>query len=127
MSNCPFCDTGLIKDQRVVLSNETCMFLQTPQEILIGSGLIVPKKHRETLFDLTKDEWRDTYELLSSVKEHLDKQCQPQGYNVGWNCGEVGGQHIFHAHLHVIPRYANEPFAGKGIRHWLKNEANRRI
>ncbi|MGC5327567.1 HIT family protein [Brevibacillus sp. SYSU BS000544] len=127
MKNCPFCNTGLINDQRVVLSNETCLFLQTPQEILFGSGLIVPKKHRETLFDLSEDEWRDTYKLLSSVKELLDQQCQPQGYNVGWNCGEVGGQHIFHAHLHVIPRYANEPFAGKGIRHWLKSEANRRL
>ena len=33
---------------------------------------------------------------------------------------------VFHAHLHVIPRYAGEPHAGKGIRHWLKREANRR-
>jgi hypothetical protein len=29
--------------------------------------------------------------------------------------------------LHVIPRYADEPLAGRGIRHWLKQENNRRI
>ena len=45
---------------------------------------------------------------------------------MGWNCGAVAGQTVFHAHLHVIPRYAGEPYAGKGIRHWLKQEANRR-
>ena len=34
------------------------------------------------------------------------------------------GQEVFHAHLHVIPRYADE--TGKGIRYWLKQDANRR-
>jgi diadenosine tetraphosphate (Ap4A) HIT family hydrolase len=29
-------------------------------------------------------------------------------------------------HLHVIPRFADEPLAGKGIRHWIKQPANRR-
>ena len=33
---------------------------------------------------------------------------------------------MFHAHLHVIPRFAAEPHAGKGIRYWLKQESNRR-
>jgi histidine triad (HIT) family protein len=51
---------------------------------------------------------------------------RPDGFNVGWNCGPVGGQVIPHAHLHVIPRFADEPYAGKGIRHWLKQESNRR-
>jgi diadenosine tetraphosphate (Ap4A) HIT family hydrolase len=32
----------------------------------------------------------------------------------------------YYAHLHVIPRYADEPLAGKGIRYWLKQPANKR-
>jgi lincosamide and streptogramin A transport system ATP-binding/permease protein len=43
--------------------------------------------------------------LLHEVKAYLDNKYKPQGYNVGWN---VGGQEIFHAHLHVIPRYESE-------------------
>jgi len=31
-----------------------------------------------------------------------------------------------HAHLHIIPRYKDEPFSGKGIRHWLKSDENMR-
>jgi hypothetical protein len=27
--------------------------------------------------------------------------------------------------LHVIPRYASEPYASKGIRYWLKQDPNR--
>jgi diadenosine tetraphosphate (Ap4A) HIT family hydrolase len=51
---------------------------------------------------------------------------KPQGYNIGWNVGSVGGQEIFHAHLHIIPRYEDEPLAGKGIRYWLKQPQNKR-
>lgn len=61
------------------------MFLQLPQEVLIGSGVIVPKEHRETLFDLTREEWNDTHSLLLDVKNYLDEQFSPQVYNIGWN------------------------------------------
>ncbi|MFS8524647.1 MAG: HIT domain-containing protein [Limnochordales bacterium] len=125
-TDCPFCRLELIPRQRVVLANETCMFLQIPQEVLPGSGLIVPKAHRETVFDLTPEEWRDTNDLLQRVKALLDAEYAPDGYNVGWNAGAAAGRHVFHAHLHVIPRFADEPLAGKGIRHWLKQPENRR-
>jgi diadenosine tetraphosphate (Ap4A) HIT family hydrolase len=123
---CPFCRLAQGEGQQVVLRNEHCMFLQEPQEVLIGSGVIIPIAHRETVFDLTGDEWAATFSLLARVKELLDAKHAPQGYNVGWNSGSVAGQEIFHAHLHVIPRYADEPLAGKGIRYWIKQPANKR-
>lgn len=111
-------------EQRVVLENATCRFLQMPQIVLPGSGLIVPKEHRETVFELTPEEWQDSRSLLHEAKGLLDEQYAPDGYNIGWNSGAVAGQHVFHAHMHVIPRFADEPFAGKGIRHWLKQREN---
>ncbi|MBT6905700.1 MAG: HIT domain-containing protein, partial [Gemmatimonadetes bacterium] len=48
------------------------------------------------------------------------------GYTIGWNCGATGGQTVFHMHRHVIPRFADEPYTGQGIRHWLKRNENRR-
>jgi diadenosine tetraphosphate (Ap4A) HIT family hydrolase len=121
---CPFCQLAHGDRRQVVLENEHCLFIQEPQKVLIGSGVIVPIAHRETVFDLTEDEWAATFSLLKQVKELLDAEYAPQGYNVGWNSGSVAGQEIFHAHLHVIPRYADEPLAGKGIRYWLKQPAN---
>jgi diadenosine tetraphosphate (Ap4A) HIT family hydrolase len=123
---CPFCQLARGDRQQVVLENEHCLFVQEPQKVLIGSGVIVPMAHRETVFDLTEDEWAATFSLLKRVKELLDAKYAPQGYNVGWNSGGVAGQEIFHAHLHVIPRYADEPLAGKGIRYWLKQPTNKR-
>lgn len=123
--DCPFCPP-VLRSAQIVLENEYCLFTQQEETILIGSGLIIPKEHRETVFALTLDEWVATFDLLQQVKGLLDAQYQPAGYNIGWNCGRVGGQEIFHAHLHVIPRYADEPLAGKGMRYWIKQQANQR-
>ena len=111
----------------VVLENALCFFLQSAaSEVLPGSGMIIPKAHRPTVFDLTPGEWTATFELLQQVKAYLDEHLHPDGYSVGWNVRPVGGQHIPQAHLHVIPRFADEPYAGRGIRYWLKQESNRR-
>ncbi|MBA3471485.1 MAG: HIT domain-containing protein [Herpetosiphonaceae bacterium] len=122
---CPLCPPA-VEAEQVVLENALCLFLQMPEPVLIGAGIIIPRSHRETVFDLTPAEWVATYDLLGQVKALLDASHAPAGYNVGWNSGATGGQHIFHAHLHVIPRYVDEPLAGKGIRHWLKQPENRR-
>lgn len=45
MKICLLCSIQNDLEQKIIISNEYCMFLQKPQEILIGSGVIVPKKH----------------------------------------------------------------------------------
>jgi diadenosine tetraphosphate (Ap4A) HIT family hydrolase len=125
MEQCPFCPPA-VAGAGIVLQNRHCLFLQQEEPVLIGSGLIIPRQHRETVFDLSAEEWQATFSLLHAVKELLDAQYALAGYNVGWNCGAISGQEIFHAHLHVIPRYRDEPLAGKGIRYWLKQESNKR-
>ena len=121
---CPFCPERLEKEQHAVLENEHCLFLQPQHRVLVGSGFIIPREHRETVFDLTPQEWAATQTLLLVVKAAVDKRFKPDGYNVGWNNGTVGGQTVMHVHMHVIPRFAGEPFAGRGIRWWLKSEDN---
>lgn len=125
MSDCMFCPASIDQDE-VILENNLCLFLQNEGSILAGSGLIVPRAHRETAFDLSNEEWMATFELVQRVKKYLDEQHHPDGYNLGWNCGSVGGQKVFHAHLHVIARFRDEPYAGRGIRYWFIQVENRR-
>jgi diadenosine tetraphosphate (Ap4A) HIT family hydrolase len=110
----------------LVEKDEHCMFIDLQHEILAGSGIIVPRVHRETPFELTESEVASTFQLLREVKVRLDSSLAPDGYNVGWNCGSCAGQKVSHAHLHVIPRFSDEPLAGKGIRYWLTQAVNRR-
>ena len=91
---------------------------------LVGSYVIIPKRYVESPFDLTDQEWLATKKMMATVKQHLDEKFKPNGYNLGWNVGQVAGQEATHVHLHIIPRFADEPLVGKGIRHWLKKDEN---
>jgi diadenosine tetraphosphate (Ap4A) HIT family hydrolase len=126
MSKCSFCDFKDDARGKTTLQNQYCYYIECIDNVLEGWGMILPKEHRETVFDLTKEEWEATFSLLKEVKMHIDEKFQPAGYNVGWNIGTIGGQETFHAHLHIIPRYVDEPYAGKGIRHWFKQTENKR-
>jgi histidine triad (HIT) family protein len=124
--SCPLCS---IRDpeQKIIFEDDLVLFLQDEryQGALKHSGVIIPIQHRETVFDLTGAEIAATFQLLSRVKTWMDERFSPDGYNIGWNCGRVGGQDVFHAHMHVIPRFRQEPLAGKGLRFLLKSDANR--
>jgi diadenosine tetraphosphate (Ap4A) HIT family hydrolase len=122
---CPFCPPEL-NERDVKLSNTLCVFVTRAHPVLVGSGVIVPRAHRRDVFDLTQEEWEASFELLVRVRRAIDRELSPDGYNVGWNCGSAAGQEVFHAHMHVIPRFGDEPLAGRGIRYWLKQETNRR-
>jgi diadenosine tetraphosphate (Ap4A) HIT family hydrolase len=115
-------------DIAIRFRNELTFFIADPryQGALQHSGVIVPVAHRPTVFDLTEQEILATFRLLERVRAWMDQKFCPQGYNIGWNSGAVAGQHLFHAHMHVIPRFADEPLAGRGIRSHLKSDANRR-
>lgn len=124
--DCPFCppyEAG----QKIRFKNELAVFLQNErhQGALKHSGVIVPLAHKETVFDLSEGEITATFRLLAVVKTWLDANFAPDGYSLGWNCGATAGQEIFHAHLHVMPRFRQEPLAGKGIRAFLKLDTNR--
>ena len=124
--NCPYCPIR-DQEQKVILENDLVLFLQDErfQGALKHSGVIIPIQHRETVFDLSDAEIAATFQLLSRVRKWMDDRFSPDGYNIGWNCGLVGGQKVLHAHMHVIPRFRQEPLAGKGLRSLLKSEANR--
>lgn len=124
--NCPYCDISKNgREHEVIISNDKCTYSLLKEQEIRGTGIIVPNVHRETVFDLTEEEWIATYRLLHEVKLFQDQKYHPDGYNVGWNCGYVGGQHVFHSHFHVVPRYADERMAGKGIRFLFKNNGTK--
>jgi len=127
VNDCDMCRLDESSGQQVILRHDTVIFLQNEKEqgALRGSGVVIPVRHAETVFDLTPAEVGATFVLLTEVKAWMDERYRPDGYNVGWNCGAVGGQIAMHAHMHVIPRFRQEPYAGRGIRYWLKQPANR--
>ena len=123
---CPYCLLDE-PEMKVRFSNPLARFIEDArfQGALKHSGVIIPVHHRRTVFELTEAEIVATFQLLGVVKRWMDETFQPSGYNIGWNCEATGGQTLLHAHMHVIPRFPEEPLAGQGIRALLKSDANR--
>ena len=107
--------------------NETMIAVRSnnlKNNTLVGSYVIIPKSEVGSPFELSEKEWADSKTLMIELKEYLDEKYKPDGYNIGWNVGSAAGQEVKHAHMHIIPRFNDEPFAGKGIRYWFKQPEN---
>lgn len=101
--SCPFC---LLNE--FAIENEVAFAIFDKYPVNKGHLLIIPKRHVEQYFDLTLEERQAIDDLLFKGKKLMDQQYQPDGYNVGINCGEAAGQTIFHVHVHLIPRYKGD-------------------
>lgn len=125
LQRCPFClDNGLLRGE-VLYKDELWYYVQGDDGELKGGGMAITMRHIATPFELHQDEWLALHALLPTFRSLVD-QYSPDGYNIGWNVGEAGGQNVMHAHLHFVPRYADEPLAGKGMRYAFKQTGNRR-
>jgi diadenosine tetraphosphate (Ap4A) HIT family hydrolase len=131
-SGCGFCDLTRFRAADVFIENELCAYAATrdprdPPDVLPGCGIIIPIAHRPSVFDLTADEWAATNELLLAAKAAQDERLSPDGYTLIWNAFPPPGEEAtLHAHLHVIPRFDDEPRADAGGRSAIKDAANRR-
>lgn len=118
-AGCEFCDVDRFRTSTLFLENELCLYAgQMDVTVLPGAGIVIPRRHVESPFALNPEEWAATGELIIAAKQVIDARLAPDGYNLGWNVMPTAGQEVAHVHLHVIPRFADEPEAGKGIR-WL--------
>ena len=120
-------DIELIEKEDPTFENDSMMGVRSnnmKHNTLVGSYVIIPKSQVGTPFELSDKEWEDTKLLMKEIKSYLDKKYAPDGYNLGWNVGKVGGQEVAHTHLHIIPRYSDELYAGKGIRYLFKQPEN---
>jgi histidine triad (HIT) family protein len=123
--DCVFCDLTGFRAAELSIENDHCLYASTrdprdPPDVLPGCGVIIPIAHRASPFDFAPEEWTATHELLLEAKAALDDRFEPDGYMLVWNCSPDVG----HAHLHVIPRFDDEPLANKGGRSAIKVPEN---
>ena len=124
VDECRFCNRSILRGD-VVFEEPRAFFVTSIDPVLTRAGLIIPKRHIQSPFDMNKREWADVQKLLKKAKDYLHGG-DATGFNVGWNDGSDAGQTEDHAHLHIIARFSDEPLRGKGIRYIFKQKENAR-
>ncbi len=101
--NCPFCT-----QPNIVIENELAFIRYDGYPVSPGHCLIVPRRHVAEYFQATPEEKAAIWALVDEMKIIIDKEFNPDGYNVGVNIGESAGQSVPHIHVHMIPRYKGD-------------------
>ena len=97
----------LEKKERL-LENEVGFVIYDGFPVSKGHCLIVPHRVYSDYFESTNEEVIGLQKLVLETKKLLDGKFQPDGFNVGINSGETGGQTVPHVHIHLIPRYKGD-------------------
>ena len=53
--------------------------------------------------------------LVAKVRESLQSEFRPSGFNVGFNYCRAAAQTVERAHLHLIPRYDGDVVDPRGV------------
>lgn len=110
---CIFC----IPDREILCQSTHALAFSDSFPVSPGHALVVPRRHVVTIFELDAAEYADCFLLVLKVKDLLLARHAPDGFNVGVNCGVAGGQSVWHAHIHVIPRFTGDtPHPRGGVR-----------
>jgi histidine triad (HIT) family protein len=115
LETCIFCElvAGKLPISVIDETADVLAFMDI-QPVNPGHVLIIPKCHAPYLEDLDSRLGGDIFAMGMRVAAAL-RTCgvHCEGVNLFLADGEAAGQEIFHAHLHVFPRFAGDGFGLK--------------
>ena len=112
---CLFCNEEFYTEDNLIFENKHWRVVYDRFPVCDGHVLIIPKRHVESIFNLSL-ELLYLFNVLRLTKKFLDSKFHPDGYNIGINDGVASGQTIKHCHIHLIPRHKNDGGLPCGVR-----------
>ena len=107
-----------ISNTDYLFENEHFFCIWDKYPVSPGHLLIISKREASDYFSLNHEEQKNLPEVIAKSKTIVEAIHEPDGYNLGMNCGKVAGQTVFHFHFHVMPRYEGDMEDPRGgIRH----------
>jgi Diadenosine tetraphosphate (Ap4A) hydrolase and other HIT family hydrolases len=110
VEGCLFCGivAGDVPGQIVDSDEHTVAFMDI-NPATRGHALVVPRRHSADLMEVSDEDL--TYTMLAArrLARRIRETLEPDGFNILNSCGAAAWQTVFHFHVHVIPRYVDDP------------------
>jgi histidine triad (HIT) family protein len=74
-----------------------------------GHTLVIPRSHARDLLSVEAEDLRATAVAAQRLAGRMSERLGAAGVNLINSCGAAAWQTVFHFHIHVIPRYADDP------------------
>ena len=112
MSDCVFCKivAGQIPATRVA-EDEACLAFMDIGQVNPGHVLVAAKAHAEDLYALDDAQVAAVARSVARIARAIRAAYAPDGLSVYQANGKAAGQTVFHYHVHLVPRYANDGMA----------------
>lgn len=124
---CPIClgvrgieskDTLLLKQDLVFQDEWVSVFVNSfGMGKYLGHVIVVSNEHVENIFDLPEELASKIMAAAKNVAKAMKKALNCEGVMLLQNNEPASGQHAFHFHLHVFPRYD-----GDGLHQQMENK-----
>lgn len=125
--DCPFCAIAAgEKPAHVVYEDERTLAFLDENPAARGHTLVVPTAHREELLVDPAADPDAVFDAVSTVSTALDRTLDPDGFSVFHTSGPLVGT-VSHAHVHVVPRFAEDGIGISLVRDELDEETGGRL
>jgi histidine triad (HIT) family protein len=108
--DCLFCGivAGSIPSETIDSDERTVSFMDinpaTP-----GHALVVPREHSADLLEIGEEDLTATVLAAQRLARRMKETLDADGINLINACGAAAWQTVFHFHIHVVPRYEDDP------------------
>jgi histidine triad (HIT) family protein len=108
--DCIFCKiiAGELPSQRIDEDERTIAFMDISPATR-GHVLVVPRQHVRDLLEISSDDLSATAATAQRMARRISERLGAAGVNLINSCGAAAWQTVFHFHIHVIPRYEDDP------------------
>jgi histidine triad (HIT) family protein len=74
-----------------------------------GHALVIPRAHAADLHGVGEDDLQAVALAAQRLAGRMRARLGADGVNLINSCGAAAWQTVFHFHMHVVPRYADDP------------------
>ena len=108
--DCIFCGivAGEISSTTIAQSEAAIAFMDI-NPVTPGHALVAPRSHATDLFDITAEDLAACVQLAQEIAGRAKDRLGADGVNLVNCSGEAAWQTVFHFHIHVIPRFEDQP------------------
>ncbi len=96
-------------EKLVVYKGEEIYIMLNKYPYAAGHLMLLPYRHIQDFTTLTTSEGAEMIALMQKSCLVLEKECRPDGINMGINLGAAAGAGIAeHLHFHIVPRWQGD-------------------
>jgi histidine triad (HIT) family protein len=108
--DCLFCKIAAGEvPAKVVDSDERTISFMDINPATRGHALVIPRRHSADIHEVDPEDLAACMEAARRLAARARDRLGADGVNVLNSCGRAAWQTIFHFHVHVIPRYHDDP------------------